>query len=782
VPLRNLIAVGGLLLLAILAAPPCLRASAATAPEDVLAAFKPDGAYGRLTVLYPFDESVFPPEIPAPTLRWADPQPGANTWIIAVDFDGGGRITAGVRAKEWKPSDEQWQEIKRRSAEKKVRATVLGVRGADPKRILSAGSVTFSTSRDEVGAPIFYRDVPLPFADAVKDPSQIKWRLGPVSSRETPRVVLEKLPVCGNCHSFSADGGVLGMDIDYANDKGSYAIAPVASEMVLDKGKIITWSDYRREDKEPTFGLLSQVSPDGRYVVSTVKDRSVFITMPDLAFSQLFFPIQGILAFYDRTTGAFASLQGADDRTLVQSNPSWSPDGRTLFFARAKAKKLANLRNKNSALLTSEDCKEFTEGGEIFQYDVCRMPFNEGKGGTAEPLRGASANGKSNYFPRCSPDGKWVVFCQAKSFMLLQADSELYIVPASGGEARRMRCNTARMNSWHSWSPNGRWLVFSSKMFSPYTQLFLTHVDAEGRDTPPVLLENFTPAGRAANIPEFVNFAPDRIARIREQFVDDVSYWRAGNDCMNTRDYAGAEKAYRKAVEINPRYAAAYASLAMALAAEGKADEGITHLAKAVEIEPGLAEAHFNLSGLLAAKGRLQEALAECLAAARLAPTQADVRSRAGALLLAAGKPAEALEHLNEAVRLGAADPTVHFNLAQVLCSAGNYAEAVPHYEEVLRRNPRHASALAGLATALANVGRTDDAIDRLYEAVQLQPNARRLFVLAKLLETRGRTQEAGQAAARALEFAAAARDEPLRKEIEAWQMRRRPATAAKAR
>jgi len=53
------------------------------------------------------------------------------------------------------------------------------------------------------------------------------------------------------------------------------------------------------------------------------------------------------------------------------------------------------------------------------------------------------------------------------------------------------------MNSWHSFSPNGRWLVFSSKSLSPYTQMFLTHVDEEGRDSPPILIENSTAANRA---------------------------------------------------------------------------------------------------------------------------------------------------------------------------------------------------------------------------------------------------------------------------------------------
>ena len=61
-------------------------------------------------------------------------------------------------------------------------------------------------------------------------------------------------------------------------------------------------------------------------------------------------------------------------------------------------------------------------------FELYRIPFNEGKGGKAEPIKGASNNGMSNYFAKFSPDGKWIVFCKAKSFMLLQPDSELYMI------------------------------------------------------------------------------------------------------------------------------------------------------------------------------------------------------------------------------------------------------------------------------------------------------------------------------------------------------------------
>jgi Tol biopolymer transport system component len=76
------------------------------------------------------------------------------------------------------------------------------------------------------------------------------------------------------------------------------------------------------------------------------------------------------------------------------------------------------------------------------------------------------------------------------------------------------------MNSWHSFSPNGHWLVFSSKARSPYTQMYLTHLDANGNDSPAILIDNATAANRAVNIPEFVNISPDGIDEIQVHVAD----------------------------------------------------------------------------------------------------------------------------------------------------------------------------------------------------------------------------------------------------------------------
>jgi Tol biopolymer transport system component len=76
------------------------------------------------------------------------------------------------------------------------------------------------------------------------------------------------------------------------------------------------------------------------------------------------------------------------------------------------------------------------------------------------------------------------------------------------------------MNSWHSFSPNGHWMVFSSKARSAYTQMYLTHLDADGNDSPAILIDNTTAANRAVNIPEFANIDPDGIEDIQVHVAD----------------------------------------------------------------------------------------------------------------------------------------------------------------------------------------------------------------------------------------------------------------------
>lgn len=665
--------------------------------EDVLAAYQDGGQYSGLTIKYPFNEAVFPPEIVPPVFRWKDDKPESDTWLVKIKFqDDKGCMNFVTAKQQWRPGVKEWETIKKRTLEKEAEITVLGVNRSTPKEILSGDRISIRTSKDKVGAPLFYREVDLPFVDAVKDPSRIKWRFGAVSSPRQPPVILEKLPVCGNCHSFTTDAKILAMDVDYANSKGSYVISRVAEEMVLAVSDVITWNEYRKEDGEQTFGLLSQVSPDGKVVVSTVKDKSVFVPMPPLAFSQLFFPIRGILCLYNRQTQTFQSLPGADDPNYVQSNPSWSPDGKYIVFARAKAYDLKQTSGKGKVLLTREECKEFTEDGRPFLFDLYRIPYNDGKGGKPEPLEGASNNGMSNYFSKYSPDGKWIVFCKAKSYMLLQADSELYIIPAQGGQARRLRANTSRMNSWHSFSPNSRWLVFSSKANSDYTQLFLTHIDEQGHSTPAVLLEHFTAPDRAANIPEFVNAKPTAIRKIREKFLDDYSFVRAGNEFYRHNEPDNAIAEYREALKINPNNVEAHLKMGFLLYnVKQKSEEGMAHLEKAIKLDPDNALVHHDLGMALLHQRKYDQAVNHLSEALRLMPQGIDKQYNAvdmhynlGLALFYSGNISRSTVHLSEAVRLSPAEGKLHYDLAVALAAEGKTDDALKHYSKAISIEP----------------------------------------------------------------------------------------------
>ena len=658
------------------------------------------GNFPALEIQHPIAGAVMPLNMPAPVVCWKTNVAGAEQWAAGLKAGGRAWWFAGIQPL-WRPGDRVWRQVKQAAQGGPIRVMVGGFEKGRRGRLRARGSVDFTLCRDTVDYPLFYREVNLPFVEAVKDPSRIRWRFGALDRGGLPPIILEKLPVCGNCHSFDRQGQYLAMDVDYANSKASYVITRVAPQMRLATSDIITWDDYRREDGQQTFGLLSQISPDGRYVLSTVKDRSVFVPKPGLAFSQLFFPLKGIIAVYDRQTRQFFPLPGADDPAFVQSNPTWSPDGQWVVFARNRAAELEKLRNTGSILLTPEECEEFLKRGKEFKYDLYRLPFNGGKGGKAAPLRGASANGRSNYFPKYSPDGHWIVFCQASNYMLLQPDSELFILPAEGGEARRLGCNLGRMNSWHTWSPDGRWLVFSSKAHSDYTQLYLTHLSPRGEASPPVWLAHLVAPGRAANIPEFVNLPANAIVKVREQFLDDYSFTRAGNEFFRAGDAEQAIEKYKTALAMNPNNATAHQRLGFLLyRVKRQQQEALAHTRAAVQLEPNNPFARYDLGFALAEQGDRSNALPHLAEAVRLLPNGFD-------------RQYNAVE--------------MNFFLALTHYQLEHYGQCIPALATVLRLAPDHARANYLMAMARAWLGETQTARPFFDQAVRSEQHLAQL-------------------------------------------------------
>jgi tetratricopeptide (TPR) repeat protein len=718
-----------------------------------------ESSLASIQIDYPENGSIFPPEITAPLFIWRDGS-AAATWRVEMVFADGTKpvrafskgepIKIGeidprcvsstnqlpsltpeqAAAHTWKPDEETWKLIKLHTS---VHAAAVTITGLNAENVAIAQSrIALSTSRDPVNGQIFYRDVPLMPAEGKKGIVQplspsllylINWRIRDIAQPES-RVLMHDLHTCANCHSFANDGKTMGMDVDGpGNDKGLYAIVPVQQHMAIRNEDTVSWNADLRVG-QARVGFMSQVSPDGKYVLSTFagQDQSIpssyFVTnFKDYRFLQTFYPTRGILAYYDRATGRRQPLPGADDPRYVQTDGVWSPDGKYVVFARAEAKD----SEPEKLPLQANDPNEVQ-----IQYSLYRIPFNGGRGGKPEPISGAANNGMSNNFPKVSPDGRWIVFVKCSNGQLMRPDSELYIVSFAGGTARRMRANTSLMNSWHSFSPNGRWLVFSSKSRSPYTQMFLTHIDANGNDSPPIYIDNSTAANRAVNIPEFVNVGSNEIESID---VPASEFYRVVDEAMDLQakgDNVAALERWRKALELDPSDARANNGIGIVLGMQGKEDEATPYFRKATQIDADFFEAYFNLGMILSREKRADEAIDAWRNTVRIRPRFSQGHEKLGYELYLRAKYAESLAQFRLALeeepeRITALNPAASLLATCPDVSIRNGVEALAFAEKARQitrgENP---VILDTLSAALAENGEFAKAVEVERQALAL--------------------------------------------------------------
>lgn len=639
----------------------------------------PERTARGLVITYPFENTVFPADIASQSFVWNDMEQEAGEWLI--EAESGEKPLVGplkVREKYWQPTPEEWDALKAAGQDEKILVTVSRWSG---QKKGPGTSLVVSFSADPVEAPIFVRSVPLPFKFARENMKKIRWVWGSVSSPEKPSILLDNLPTCGNCHSFTPDGRKLAMDVDANNDKGSYVITSFGPTTDIAGDSIISWSTF--QEGKFTYGLLSQISPDGRYVVSTLRDCEIFTDRPEIEYSQLFFPFKGILVVYDRVEERFFELEGANDTLFVQSNPTWTPDGKHILFCRSRARHYPESGIHNGSVARPADMKtyagfeqRFLDRDSLMKFDIYTIPFNEGKGGKALPVEGASENGLSNYFPRVSPDGKWLVFCQAESFMLLQRDSRLVIKPMEGGEARILDHNTGNMNSWHSWSPNSKWLVFSSKAFGPYTQLFLTHINNDGTNTPPVYLDRFTFQGYANNIPEFVNTNYSPGFKIAPSFLTEDEFMiRNGEILQKTGDEQGALLAFNKAVDRFPQKPEGYYRRGRILFNRGQHQSALRDLNRAVTLD-GHNDYLVTRGAIYLELGNNGQAHDDFTHALRRDSTDHRAWSYLGILSARQGEPARALEYYAKAIDIYPFDYYSFYQLGKLQFEQHQYPQA----------------------------------------------------------------------------------------------------------
>lgn len=239
---------------------------------------------------------------------------------------------------------------------------------------------------------------------------------------------------------------------------------------------------------------------------------------------------QSRLALYDIRQNRLVPLDGPN--TDFETYPTWSPDGRQLYSARAHVP-LKELPTDYEAR-----AKAVKAVAKELHYDLVVRSFDETTARFSAPrlLIDAVASKLSVSFPRVSPDGRWLVLTIGPygNFHVWHNQADLWLLDLEKGTLRPLtELNSPAAESYHGFSKNGRWLVFSSRREDgAYTRPYFAHFDPKtGRFAKPFLLPTEDPGEHferllSYNVPELsagpVTESPAELRKLAEQPVMSV--------------------------------------------------------------------------------------------------------------------------------------------------------------------------------------------------------------------------------------------------------------------
>lgn len=314
---------------------------------------------------------------------------------------------------------------------------------------------------------------------------------------ESP-VILNKISDgnCLNCHSFAA----------YSNETMLFhSRASNAGTIIIRNGKIVKVNT--KTDSTLSAGVYPAWHPAGRYIAFSVNHIvQSFHSLPEKRIEVI--DTVSDLILYDAEKNCVIRNPDLCSADRFETFPNWSPDGHFLYFCSA-------------AFRDYRDYKQI-------RYNLHRISFDPAteKFGKIDTVIAADRLGYSISFPRISPDGNYLLFCKTGygSFTIWHDDTDLVLLDLRSGEIVTPAINSNRSESYHSWSSNGRWIVFSSRREDGlFTRLYFSYFDKDGRFHKPFLLPQRDPGYNADlmksfNIPEFVKSkiqqGPRKLARI----------------------------------------------------------------------------------------------------------------------------------------------------------------------------------------------------------------------------------------------------------------------------
>ena len=209
--------------------------------------------------------------------------------------------------------------------------------------------------------------------------------------------------------------------------------------------------------------------------------------------------------------------------------PTWSPDGKTLYYCSAHMEIQDHSQRE----------REIIERYQEFQYNIYRKSFDPDTQlfGPSELVFDAKAINKSATFPRISPDGRYLLFGMGGygCFHIWHKDADLYVMDLETMQLHDVdTLNSNDVESYHAWSSNGRWILFTSRRDDGgYTRLYIAYFDEQGKVYRPFLLPQRAPYFyadyyKSYNVPEFmvepVTITPQEFARYLDVDAQTVTF------------------------------------------------------------------------------------------------------------------------------------------------------------------------------------------------------------------------------------------------------------------
>ena len=287
---------------------------------------------------------------------------------------------------------------------------------------------------------------------------------------------------CMNCHAFSSNNSNIMMFHMRAQNAGTV----IFRENNLEKVNTKT-------DKTISGGVYPSWHPEGQYIAFSVNNIiQMFHSVSENRIDVI--DTLSDVVLYDVRSRQISTCEALSTKENFETFPSWSPDGKQLYFCSARTIELDRY--------------------DQIRYDLLRIAFDplSKQFGKVDTIVYASVKGLSVSFPRVSPDNRYVMFCLLDygNFSIWHPESDLYMKDLVTEEIFKPDINSDQTESYHSWSSNGRWLVFSSRRLDGlFTRPFFAYFDSTGTTHKPFILPQKDPSFyntfiKSYNIPELV--------------------------------------------------------------------------------------------------------------------------------------------------------------------------------------------------------------------------------------------------------------------------------------